>query len=50
MFGRRSLLWHLPENSEDNFVLSSVAIGEKVGVSVITASVFKLSNFMSSWP
>ncbi|XP_060081138.1 asparagine synthetase domain-containing protein 1-like [Ylistrum balloti] len=29
MFGRRSLLWHLPQNRKEPFILSSTQIGDK---------------------
>ncbi|GFS25505.1 asparagine synthetase domain-containing protein 1 [Elysia marginata] len=42
MFGRRSLLWHLPENEKDNFVLSSVALDERIYKEIPSVGIFSM--------
>ncbi|XP_052280392.1 asparagine synthetase domain-containing protein 1-like isoform X2 [Dreissena polymorpha] len=43
MFGRRSLLWHLPSDWKDEFYLSSVKLDNKVHTEVPAIGIFKLT-------
>ncbi|GFO10837.1 asparagine synthetase domain-containing protein 1 [Plakobranchus ocellatus] len=42
MFGRRSLLWHLPETPADDFLLTSVALGDKIYKEIPCVGIFSM--------